>query len=140
MNSSVEVRYPFLDEEVFDFASKLHPDWKLRGLRDKHLLRLVAERWLPREIARRQKVIFRAPLDSFHLDPEPKFVAELLSEESLRRTGYFDVEAVRHWRTAFRQLRKTSIGRFSMELGLAAVVATQLWHHTFIERFSLGDL
>jgi asparagine synthase (glutamine-hydrolysing) len=139
MNSSVEVRYPFLDEEVFDFASKLHPNWKLRGLRDKHLLRLVAERWLPPEIARRQKVIFRAPLDSFHLDPEPKFVAELLSEESLRRTGYFDVEAVRHWRTAFRRLRKTSIGRFSMELGLAAVVATQLWHHTFIDG-SLADL
>ena len=40
---------------------------------------------------RRHKVIFRAPLDSFHMDPEPPFVAQLLSEESLRRTGYFDV-------------------------------------------------
>ncbi|MEO5912681.1 MAG: asparagine synthase (glutamine-hydrolyzing) [Luteolibacter sp.] len=139
MNSSVEVRYPFLDEEVFDFTSRLHPDWKLRGLRDKHLLRLVAERWLPPEIARRQKVIFRAPLDSFHLNPEPKFVSELLSEESLRRTGYFDVEAVRHWRSSFRNLRKNSIGRLSMELGLAAVVATQLWHHTFIDG-SLAEL
>lgn len=139
MNSSVEVRYPFLDEEVFDFTSKLHPKWKLHGLRDKHLLRLVAERWLPPEIARRQKVIFRAPLDSFHLDPEPKFVGELLSEESLRRTGYFDVGPVRHWRTAFRKLRKNSVGRLSMEMGLAAVVATQLWHHTFIDG-SLADL
>ncbi len=139
MHSSVEVRYPFLDEEVFDFTSRLHPDWKLRGLRDKHLLRLVAERWLPPEIARRQKVIFRAPLDSFHLDPEPKFVRDLLSEESLKRTGYFDVAAVRHWRTAFRQLRRTSVGRLSMEMGLAAVVATQLWHHTFIDG-SLAEL
>ncbi len=139
MHSSVEVRYPFLDEEVFDFTSKLDPTWKLHGFRDKHLLRLVAERWLPKDIARRQKVIFRAPLDSFHIDPEPTFVRDLLSEESLRRTGYFDVRAVRHWRSAFRQLRKTSIGRLSMELGLAAVVATQLWHHTFIDG-SLADL
>ena len=105
MHSSVEARYPFLDEDVFDFTAKLHPRWKLKGFRDKHLLRLVAERWLPKEIARRHKVIFRAPLDSFHIDPEPKFVGELLSEESLRRTGYFDIAAVQHWRKAFRQMR-----------------------------------
>ncbi len=49
MHSSVEVRYPFLDEDVFAFTAKLHPRWKLRGLRDKYLLRLVAERWLPKE-------------------------------------------------------------------------------------------
>jgi asparagine synthase (glutamine-hydrolysing) len=139
MHSSVEVRYPFLDEEVFDFTSKLAPKWKLNGFRDKHLLRLVAERWLPKEIARRHKVIFRAPLDSFHIDPAPKFVDELLSEESLRKTGYFDVAAVKHWRTAYRDLRRTSVGRLSLEMGLAAVVATQLWHHTFIDA-SLADL
>jgi len=139
MHSSVEVRYPFLDEDVFDFTSRLHPRWKLRGLRDKYLLRLVAERWLPKEIARRHKVIFRAPLDSFHMDPEPPFVGQLLSEESLRRTGYFDVAAVQHWRKAFRQMRAGSLPRLSVEMGLVAVVATQLWHHTFIEG-SLSDL
>ena len=139
MHSSVEVRYPFLDEDVFDFTAKLHPRWKLRGFRDKHLLRLVAERWLPPEIYNRRKVIFRAPLDSFHMDPEPKFVGELLSEESLRRTGYFDVAAVQHWRKAFRQMRPGSLPRLSVEMGLAAVVATQLWHHTFIGG-SLADL
>lgn len=139
MHSSVEARYPFLDEDVFDFTAKLHPRWKLRGFRDKHLLRLVAERWLPKEIARRHKVIFRAPLDSFHIDPEPKFVSELLSEESLRRTGYFDVTEVRHWRKAYREMRPGSVPRLSVEMGLAAVVATQLWHHTFIGG-SLADL
>jgi asparagine synthase (glutamine-hydrolysing) len=139
MHSSVEVRYPFLDEDVFDFTAKLHPRWKLRGFRDKYLLRRVAERWLPPQIARRHKVIFRAPLDSFHMDPEPKFVAELLSEESLRRTGYFDVKEVRHWRKAFRQMRAGSLPRLSVEMGLCAVVATQLWHHTFIDG-SLADL
>ena len=139
MHSSVEVRYPFLDEDVFDFTAKLHPRWKLRGFRDKYLLRRVAERWLPPQIARRHKVIFRAPLDSFHMDPEPKYVAELCSEESLRRTGYFDVAEVQHWRKAFRQMRAGSLPRLSVEMGLCAVVATQLWHHTFIDG-SLADL
>ena len=133
MHSSVEVRYPFLDESVFDFTAKLHPRWKLRGLRDKHLLRLVAERWLPKEIARRQKVIFRAPLDSFHLEPEPEFVKQLLSEESLNRTNYFEIKQIQHWRKAYSGLRTGSLPRLSVEMGLAAVVATQLWHHTFID-------
>jgi asparagine synthase (glutamine-hydrolysing) len=132
MHSSVEVRYPFLDEEVFDFLATLHPRWKLRGFRDKHLLRLLAERWLPPSVYRRRKVIFRAPLDSFHIEPEPPFVAQLLSEESLRRTGYFDVAAVHCWRRAFRRMRVGSLPRLSVEMGLTAVVATQLWHHLFI--------
>jgi asparagine synthase (glutamine-hydrolysing) len=132
MNSSVEVRYPFLDEEVFSFLASLDPRWKLRGFRDKHLLRLLAKRWVPPSVYRRQKVIFRAPLDSFHIEPEPPFVGQLMSEESLRRTGYFNVEQVRHWRHAFRQLRPGSLERLSVEMGLVAVVATQLWHHLFI--------
>ena len=132
MHSSVEVRYPFLDEEVFDFLAALHPHWKLRGFRDKHLLRLLAERWLPPSVYRRRKVIFRAPLDSFHIEPEPAFVSQLLSEESLRRTGYFDIAAVHHWRQAFRRMPAGSLPRLSVEMGLTAVVATQLWHHLYI--------
>jgi len=139
MHSSVEVRYPFLDEDVFDFLSELHPKWKLKGFRDKHLLRLLAERWLPPSIYSRGKVIFRAPLDSFHLEPEPPFIAQLLSEESLKKTGYFDVQQVQHWRKAYTSLRAGSLPRLSVEMGLVAVVATQLWHHTYIDG-SLSEL
>ena len=133
MHSSVETRYPFLDEDVFDFLAKLHPRWKLRGFRDKYLLRLLAERWVPPSVFRRGKVIFRAPLDSFHTEPEPPFIGQLLSGESLRRTGYFDIAQVHHWRRAFRRMRPGSLARLSIEMGLTAVVATQLWHHLFID-------
>ena len=132
MHSSVEVRYPFLDEDVFNFLAQLHPRWRLRGFRDKHLLRLLAERWVPKSVARRHKVIFRAPLDSFHMDPEPSFVKQLLSEQSIRRTGYFDLAEVNRWRRDFRKLRAGSLPRLSVEAGLTAVIATQLWHHLFL--------
>jgi len=139
MNSSVETRYPFLDEAVFDFLAKVSPRWKLRGLRDKALLRRVADRWLPRSIARRRKAMFRAPFDSFHLEHAPPFVGQLLSPESLRRTEYFQPEAVEHWRNTFRNLRRRTPQRTSIEMGLVGVLATQLWHHTFIDG-SLADL
>jgi asparagine synthase (glutamine-hydrolysing) len=92
----------------------------------------LAERWVPKSVARRHKVIFRAPLDSFHMEPEPPFVAQLLSDESLRKTGYFDSAAVARWRTDFRKMRVGSLPRLSVEMGLMAVAGTQLWHHLFM--------
>ncbi len=139
MNSSVETRYPFLDEDVVAFLAKLHPSWKLRGFREKYILRRLGERWLPREIAWGPKGMFRAPFDSFFITHAPAYVEQLVSAASLTKTGYFDANAVRHWITNFRSLRAGSFHRTSVEMGLVAVVATQLWHHTFIDS-SLCDL
>jgi len=142
MNSSVEGRYPFLDEDVVQFVTQLHPRWKLRGMfRDKYILRKLAERWLPKDVAWRRKLMFRAPLDSFHLTakqgkPVPAWIEQVLSAESLRKTNIFDVEAVQHWRKAVFDKRAGSLQRTSIEMGLVAVTATQLWHHLYIS----GDL
>jgi asparagine synthase (glutamine-hydrolysing) len=133
MNSSVETRYPFLDEEVVAFLAKVHPKYKFKGLQDKYLLRRVAERWLPKSIAWRKKAMFRAPFDSFHLDNVPPFVEQLLSAESLAKTGYFNATEVAKWRTGFKKLSSWSLKRVSIEMGLVGVLATQLWHHTFID-------
>jgi asparagine synthase (glutamine-hydrolysing) len=139
MHSSVETRYPFLDEEVFGFLARLHPRWKLYGFRDKHLLRLLADGWLPAAVARRPKAMFRAPFNSFHLDISSGYVEQLLSGESLRKTGYFDVDAVQLWRQRLPAMRFRGLQRLSVEMGLAGVLTTQLWHHTFING-SLADL
>jgi asparagine synthase (glutamine-hydrolysing) len=139
MHNSVETRYPFLDEDVFKFLAGLHPRWKMRGFKEKYLLRRLAERWLPKEIAWRRKAMFRAPFDSFHIDRLPPFVDQLLSDESLRKADYFDPQAVHYWRQQFRQYRAGSWRRTFIEMGLVGVVATQLWHQTFIDG-SLADL
>lgn len=133
MHSSVETRYPFLDEEVFDFLAPLHPSWKMKGMRDKYLLRLLSERWLPKSIAWRRKAMFRAPFDSFHSGNTPPFVEQLLSPESLRKTGYFNIEALNEWRKGFRDLMRGSPQRAWVEMGLVGIVATQLWYHLFID-------
>jgi asparagine synthase (glutamine-hydrolysing) len=81
--------------------------------------------------------MFRAPLDSFHLTgpDRPEWIDQVLSPESLRKTGYFDAEAVQKYRAAIPRMRRT-LRRTGIEMGLAAVTATQLWHHLFIS----GDL
>ena len=139
MNSSVETRYPFLDEEVFNFLARIHPSWKLRRFQDKYILRLLGERYLPKEVAWRPKGMFRAPLDSFFDHVIPPYVEQLLSDESLKKTGYFNVAAVQHWRKLSRDNQLPRQQKSSVELGLVAVVATQLWHQQFIDS-SIADL
>ena len=139
MNSSLEARYPFLDEEVFAFLARLAPHWKMRFFKEKYLLRLLAERYLPKEVAWRPKKMFRAPLDSFFGPNAPRYVSELLSEESLRKTGYFNIPAVYYWRDRLRDGKVRAPHRPPVEVGLAAVVSTQLWHHMFIKN-DLADL
>jgi asparagine synthase (glutamine-hydrolysing) len=141
MHSSVETRYPFLDEGVFDFLAGLHPRWKLRGFRDKYLLRLLAERYLPSEIAWRRKFMFRAPMESFFhrgACASPSWVEQLLSDDALRATGYFRVAAVRHWQRRIQDGMLRPPHRAMVQLGMVGVLSTQLWYHTFIE--SLADI
>ncbi|MGL6096850.1 MAG: asparagine synthase (glutamine-hydrolyzing), partial [Fimbriiglobus sp.] len=90
MHSSVEARYPFLDEELLAYTSTLHPRWKLRGvLRDKFVERKVAERWLPQDVAWRRKMMFRAPMDSWieSAGANEAWIGQVLSAESLKKTG-----------------------------------------------------
>ena len=139
MHNSVEARYPFLDEQVFKFIASIHPRYKLRRTTEKYLLRVMAERWLPKDIAWRQKAMFRAPFDSLYLENAPRFVEQLLSDESLRKTGYFEPSKVQHWREHYKNLGRLNPARLSVEMGLVGVVSTQLWHHTYIDS-SLCDL
>jgi len=143
MHSSVETRYVFLDEDVIAFMAKLHPRWKLRGLlRDKFIERKVAERWLPKEVAWRKKFMFRAPMDTFAISKNPgteakpseAWISQVLSPESLKKTGYFDEAAVTVARHSLLTMK--GLARTGVELGLTAVTATQLWHHLYIS----GDL
>lgn len=133
MHNSVETRYPFLDEDVVAFCAKVHPRWKLKGLtRDKHLLRTLAGSMLPKEIADRPKAMFRAPFANTFFDAPPSFVDQLLSEESIAKTGYFRPEAVREYRNSYHRYRWGSGRRLTLEMGLTGVMATQLWHHLFL--------
>jgi asparagine synthase (glutamine-hydrolysing) len=129
MASSVEPRFPFLDEEVVDLAASLDPSLKLRRGQDKWVLRQLAARLLPRDASRRRKHMFRAE-PVIHAAGRPAWVDELLSERSLRETALFDPAAVA------RALARRDSGRVSaraslLQGGLSGVVSTQLLSHLF---------
>lgn len=65
MASSVELRVPFLENAVIDFALNLHPDLKRRQGRGKWLLKEVASKYLPRENILARKKGFPISSDYF---------------------------------------------------------------------------
>ena len=131
MHSGVEARYPFLDEDFVSFASNLSPRYKLRGLREKWLLRELAARVLPKEIANPPKSMFKAnPLCL--LGPTPRWIDQLVSSESLQRTGYFSVPKVHHEQSLQRLLPASVPRRFVVDGSYTTMVMTQLWHHLFL--------
>lgn len=132
MHSSVEARYPFLDDDVIKFCASLDPEYKLHGMKEKWILRQVAARTLPPQIANRPKTMFRASLAKTFLGSDrPSWVDQLLSPESLRATGFFDPRAVARERAMQLMIPRITARRFVFDVGLTCVVATQLWHHLF---------
>ena len=133
MHNSVEGRFPFLDDDFIAFCAKLHPRWKLRRIfRDKVLLRDYASQFLPSVITSRPKQLFRAPFANTFFSNPPQYAQQLLSAESLNRTGYFDTAQVHQYRQRYMNLPAWNGKRLAAEMGLTAVMATQLWHHTYL--------
>ncbi len=132
MNASVETRYPYLDEDVIAFCAGIAPEYKLRGMTEKWILRQVAARTLPPLIARRPKTMFRAGMaDTFLGSHRPRWVDQLLSRESLLATGYFDPEMIARQRAWQTRIPRITPARFVYDVALTCAVSTQLWHHIF---------
>src|SRR5207237_3661816 len=62
MAASVELRVPFLDHRLVEFAARLPASCKLKGTEGKFLLKKVMESFLPRDIVYRSKAGFALPL------------------------------------------------------------------------------
>jgi asparagine synthase (glutamine-hydrolysing) len=132
MNASVETRYPYLDEDVIAFCASIAPEYKLRGMTEKWILRQVARRVLPQRIAKRPKTMFRASMSGTFLGSHrPLWVDQLLSRESLTATGYFDPRTIAQQRAWQTHIPRITPARCVYDVALTCAISTQLWHHIF---------
>jgi asparagine synthase (glutamine-hydrolysing) len=132
MAHGVEGRCPFLDHRLYEFASALPTGSRLRGLREKEVLRRWASRILPKRINERGKQPYRAPdAPSFFGPDAPQWIEDHLSGEALHRVGIFSPAAVNG---LLRRCRAGRVSGFRENQAIVGVLSTQLWHHEFIER------
>jgi asparagine synthase (glutamine-hydrolysing) len=135
MGHAVEGRYPFLDSRVVDFACAISPMLRLNVLKDKFILRRAAYSLIPPELALRPKKPYRAPISRcFMAGSALGYVGELLSDDSLKRTGYFNPARVAKLSEKCRKQDGALLSERE-NMALVGIISTQLLDQHFIRNF-----
>lgn len=97
MAHSLEVRPPFLDHRIVEFAASLPENWKIDGARQKVILKMLMAGKLPSRILRRSKTGLDIPVHEWLRGPLRPLLLDTLRAEAVRETNLFwprRVEAV----------------------------------------------
>jgi asparagine synthase (glutamine-hydrolysing) len=140
MASSVEGRFPFLDDEVAELANSLPHHFKLRGLDEKRVLKLAAQELVPAEVLERKKQPYRAPdALSFVGKDAPDWMRDVLGEEAVKDAGVFEPRAVAQLFAKCE--RRAESGQYSNadNMALVGVVSTQLLSQELVQRLPAAD-
>lgn len=96
MAHSLEVRAPFLDHKMMEWAADLPVEWKYNGLETKRLVKKALEPWLPNEVLYRPKMGFGVPIENwFRNELKDMLYDTLLSQKAIER-GLFNIKFVEH--------------------------------------------
>jgi len=94
MACSIEVRVPFLDNEVVEFLRRVPAKLKIHGHIQKYLLRKAMDGILPKEVLRRRKAAFGLPIRGWLRNELREMLPDMFSDDRIRRRGLFDAPAI----------------------------------------------
>jgi asparagine synthase (glutamine-hydrolysing) len=126
MANSIELRVPFLDHRVLEFAASLAPNLKLNGANTKFILKRALSQRIPKEIRDRKKTGFPVPYASWLRSELKDVVSDVLMDRKTTDRGYFS-------RNAIEKLLRANAdgGDYSKEV--FSLLNLELWHRTFLE-------
>lgn len=128
MAAGMEVRVPFLDLDLVEYAARIPLGLKQRGRVGKWVLKKAMEPYLPRDVIYRPKSGFGAPLRRWMQHELRPLLGDLLSVDSLRRRGLFDPAAVQ------RLIAKNDSGQVDAAYTLLSLLSIEIWCRAYIDR------
>jgi asparagine synthase (glutamine-hydrolysing) len=93
MHSALELRAPFLDQSVMEFALALTERQRVKGLNTKAFLKSYATQYLPKEIIYRKKRGLSVPFSSWLRGPLKDWAASALDNTELEKVGISCISA-----------------------------------------------
>jgi asparagine synthase (glutamine-hydrolysing) len=131
MRASIEVRVPMLDERVVSQGLALAHRHKTDGQQGKLVLRQLAKRWLPSDVAAHPKQGFNIPIDVMVPPGFHDLLGDLLLSDQARTLGLFHRPVVTHWLDRFRDGRRgdhlATISRWGLYQRVFAALSLELW-------------
>jgi asparagine synthase (glutamine-hydrolysing) len=128
--AGVNVRYPFLDTQLADFAGRIPANLKLKGFKKRFIFKEAMKSVLPQKVLQKKKHGFGVPLAEWLLQ-EPRMkelMHDVMHDARTRQRGYFRPEF-------FDRLMKlhSQQANFYGEI-VWYLLALELWHRKHLEQ------
>src|SRR5260370_4308597 len=127
MGVSLEVRAPYLDPRVTEFAASLPSYYKRHGYTSKYILKRAAKGLIPAFVGRRGKKGFGVPFAQWLKAELRPLARDLLAPERLRRGGLFNPEYVARLQDEHER------GVANHRKLLWTLLTFELWRESFVE-------
>ena len=128
MAHGLEVRVPFLDLELFEFAARIPYDFKIRGFTSKYILKRAVEQHLPTSILKQRKQGFTVPMASWLRNGLRDLAERVLLGESLQKRGFFNREKLQ-WMLAEHQSGRQDLGH-----RIWCLMAFETWAKLYLDQ------
>lgn len=128
MANSLELRVPFLDHKLVEFAATLPEDRKLNGASGKYLLRRAMRSALPKLILKRPKKGFPVPTERWLRGQLKDFAREALLGGDSACGLYLDRKAIQQIVSEHEQ------GRADRHQEIWTLLVFEFWHRVFLGR------
>ena len=129
MGNSLEVRVPFLDHEVVEFANSLETNHKINENGRKRILKDSFKEFLPDDIAQRPKHGFEVPMqDWLKNELMPILDEKIFNEERIKEQALFDYSALIRLKQQF-----LSVNPKDAAARIWGLLVFQLWYSKNIE-------
>ena len=128
MAVSLEVRAPFLDPRVAEFAAQLPVEYKLRGRKGKYILKKAVEPLLPKNILNRPKKGFGIPIAGWLKGRLNPLMHDLLAPKRLKDQGLFDEKFVQ------KLIKEHETNIASHHKQLWTLLVFQIWFDNFLNK------
>lgn len=125
MAVSLEVRAPFLDPRVAQFAASLPLEYKLKGNKGKFILKKAVAPILPKEILKRPKKGFGIPIAEWLKGRLNPLMHDLLDANRLKKQGLFNAQFVH------KLIKEHETNSASHHKQLWTLLVFQLWSENF---------
>jgi asparagine synthase (glutamine-hydrolysing) len=126
MANSIELRVPFLDHKLLEFAASLPENFKVRGFKTKYIAKQALRSRVPREILERKKVGFPVPYEEWMRNELKDWVRDILLDRASVSRGYFNKSCIEH-------LIDKDLKDHSHPKEILSLVSLELWHRSFVD-------
>jgi len=127
MAHSLEVRTAYMDHEFVSFASRIPGSLKICDGATKYILKKAALKFLPAEMVYRGKEGFIMPINQWLFQKLEGYVREILSEDALKKHGFFDKIYVSQLINEFYD------GRQEHATKILSLIAFQVWYDLYMK-------